>query len=309
MEDDSEDLLELQNSRTTAMGVGNYSVPIDIVKHLSVRSIDAFRPLSPAWHRFLGVDGTGRVRRTAIASSMLRKRPVQASMSRLALLPQEKEVRVENPREDKIRTALQQVLGTQGVSFRSVEQEQAMHAVLGRQNPLVAVLPTGGGKSLLFTVPAVVEQTGVTVVVVPYRELNNNLVERIQSSGVECIEWKYGESNLASVVVVSADHAGDIVNIGNFLSYAGLLLQKGLLQRVVVDECHLVFSAHSWRPNLALLKNLRLLGCPIVLMTATLPPARRGGPGSGCSVVQRDCRRCTRGHRRKCGDRSWTVAA
>lgn len=272
VEDDGEDIIELQNSRTTAMGVGNYSVPIDIVQHLSVRSIDAFRPLSAAWHKFLGVDGTGEVGRTAVASSTRRKRPMRASMSGLALLPRDKEVRVEDPRKDKIRTALQQVLGTQEVGFRSVEQEQAMHAVLDGQNPLVVVLPTGGGKSLLFTVPAVVEQTGVTVVVVPYRALINNLVERIQSSGVECIEWKHGENNPASVVVVSADHAGDIFSMSNFLAYAGLLLQKGLLRRVVVDECHLVFSAHSWRPKLALLKNLRLLGCPIVLMTATLPP-------------------------------------
>ncbi|KAL1640737.1 hypothetical protein SLS61_010232, partial [Didymella pomorum] len=52
VEDEGEDLLELQNSRTTAMGVGNYSVPMDIVKHLSVRSIDAFRALSMAWHGF-----------------------------------------------------------------------------------------------------------------------------------------------------------------------------------------------------------------------------------------------------------------
>lgn len=39
VDEDGEDILELQNSRTTAMGVGNYSVPVDIVKHLSVRSI------------------------------------------------------------------------------------------------------------------------------------------------------------------------------------------------------------------------------------------------------------------------------
>jgi hypothetical protein len=57
VDEGGEDVLELQNSRTTAMGVGNYSVPVDIVKHLSVRSIDAFRPLSMAWHRFLGVTG------------------------------------------------------------------------------------------------------------------------------------------------------------------------------------------------------------------------------------------------------------
>jgi hypothetical protein len=37
------------------MGVGNYSVPLDIIKHLSVRSIDAFRPLSTRWHCFLGL--------------------------------------------------------------------------------------------------------------------------------------------------------------------------------------------------------------------------------------------------------------
>jgi CRISPR/Cas system-associated endonuclease/helicase Cas3 len=39
---------------------------------------------------------------------------------------------------------------------------------------------------------------------------------------------------------------------------------------VVVDECHLVFTSSDWRLKLALLKNLRLLGCPIMLMTATL---------------------------------------
>jgi hypothetical protein len=48
VDEEQEDIIKLQNSRTTAMGVGNYSVPIDIVKHLSVRSIDAFRQLSVA---------------------------------------------------------------------------------------------------------------------------------------------------------------------------------------------------------------------------------------------------------------------
>ena len=57
VDEDEEDLIELQNSRTTVMGVGHYSVSIDIVKHLSTRLIDAFRALSTAWHCFLGVDG------------------------------------------------------------------------------------------------------------------------------------------------------------------------------------------------------------------------------------------------------------
>ena len=42
MDKDKEDLIELQNARSTVIGVGNYSVLIDIVKHLSTQLIDAF---------------------------------------------------------------------------------------------------------------------------------------------------------------------------------------------------------------------------------------------------------------------------
>ena len=43
---DREDVIELQNARTTVIEVGNYSMLINIVKHLSVRLIKAFWPLS-----------------------------------------------------------------------------------------------------------------------------------------------------------------------------------------------------------------------------------------------------------------------
>jgi hypothetical protein len=56
VDDDGEDVMELQNARTTGIGISNYGVPIEIVKHLSVRSIEEFRPLSTMWHRFLGLD-------------------------------------------------------------------------------------------------------------------------------------------------------------------------------------------------------------------------------------------------------------
>ena len=75
--------------------------------------------------------------------------------------------------------------------------------------------------------------------------------------------------NPATIVVVSADVTGS----ASFLSYAELLTAKKLLRRVVIDECHLIFTSSNWRPKLAALRNLRILTCPIVLLTATLPPA------------------------------------
>jgi superfamily II DNA helicase RecQ len=146
--------------------------------------------------------------------------------------------------------------------------------VLDRQTPLVVMLLTGGGKSLLFTVLACLDGPGVTVVVVPYRALIKNLVERMQECGMDCMEWRHGENSPAAVVVVSADVAGDVTSDGNFISYAGMLMGKGLLRRVVINECYLIFTLSDWRPKLAKLKNLRLLPCPILLLTATLPPVR-----------------------------------
>lgn len=116
----------------------------------------------------------------------------------------------------------------------------------------------------------------MTVVVVPYRALIDNLVSHMQKRGIDCIEWKHSQRSPAAMVVVSADVAGDTISNGNFLGYASMLSSKGLLQRVVVDECHLIITSSDWRPKLALLKNLRLLPCPIVLLTATLPPVREG---------------------------------
>jgi hypothetical protein len=46
VDEEEEDLIKLQNSRTTLMYVSKYSVRLDIVKHLSVRSMETFRPLS-----------------------------------------------------------------------------------------------------------------------------------------------------------------------------------------------------------------------------------------------------------------------
>ena len=118
MDEDKEDLIELQNSRTTVMGVGNYSVSIDIVKHLSTRSIDAFRALSTAWHRFLGVDGQAKAPEER---RLPRKRPMRESISGLPMLPKAKAVHVEDARAAAVHRALQQVLGKQDVRFRLIE--------------------------------------------------------------------------------------------------------------------------------------------------------------------------------------------
>jgi hypothetical protein len=57
------------------------------------------------------------------------------------------------------------------------------------------------------------------------------------------------------------------------LQWAADLCVRGELDRVVVDECHLRFSAaDEYRRKLRGLVLLRNLGCPFVFLTRTLPP-------------------------------------
>lgn len=129
---------------------------------------------------------------------------------------------------------------------------------------------------MLFSVPACIDDAGVTVVVVLYQALIEDLVDWMQKRSIDCIKWKHSESSPAAVIVVSADAAGDTTSNSNFIRYANMLSGKGLLQRVVVDKCYLVIMLSDWQPKLALVKNLRLLPCLIVLLTATLLPVREG---------------------------------
>ena len=77
------------------------------------------------------------------------------------------------------------------------------------------MLPIGRGKSLLFIAPAYLIDPGVTIVVVPYRTLLDNLLKTVKDARIDYIEYRPGEQNPAALVFVSADFAGG----SQFLSY------------------------------------------------------------------------------------------
>ena len=71
-------------------------------------------------------------------------------------------------------------------------------------------------------------------------------------------------------MVVSADHSV----CSDFTTYGFMPGNRKLLRRVVIDECHLTYTASDYRQKLRHLHHLRVLGVSMVLLTATLPPTR-----------------------------------
>ncbi|KAH7327553.1 P-loop containing nucleoside triphosphate hydrolase protein [Rhexocercosporidium sp. MPI-PUGE-AT-0058] len=171
---------------------------------------------------------------------------------------------------EEIHEGLKKVLSQEEPEFRADEQREAVFAALDQQTPLIVVLPTGGGKTLTFTLPAILRDPGVSIVVAPFNALEKDYVRRLRLAHIEHIVWHHGETRYAPVVVVSADRAATT----GFITYGSMLRKRKLLRRVVLDECHLAFTASDYRPKLRQLGHLQVLRCPMILLTATLPPIR-----------------------------------
>lgn len=144
-----------------------------------------------------------------------------------------------------------------------------------RGEVLICVLPTGGGKSIFFMLPAVAEETGTSIVVVPFVALMDDILDRARDDfGIDCLKWEpamtAGRDEAqpdARLVVVSAD----LANSPEFISYVDNRRARGLLRRIFFDESHTAIVDASYRERLESLKGLHRYDCPVVLLTATLP--------------------------------------
>jgi superfamily II DNA/RNA helicase len=260
--DHAHDLGASHSSHTAEL---SYAIDASMLRGMSAMTVMAFREVAQRWHRFLDLDsgnGSGSDRRLTVV-----KRPRTPSQN--WDLPERKHLRSmsNESRLSLVDKKLGDLLGV-GARFRSDEQREAILTILVGDGPLVVVLPTGGGKSLIFQLPAALSTLGVTVVVVPFRALAANLVDRCMKLGIDSVHWTSDQSRQAQLIVVVIDTA--IKN--EFIGLLSTLRLNGRLDRIVLDECHVILLSHEFRPNLSKIEELRKIPCQFVLLTGTLPP-------------------------------------
>ena len=153
-------------------------------------------------------------------------------------------------------------------------QEEIVEAVLAGRDTL-AIMPTGGGKSLCFQLPALCRD-GVTVVISPLIALMRDQVRSLREAGVEAGALTSGNTDEETEEVFQALDEGRL----KLLYMAPERLASGattaLLRRVgvsliAVDEAHCVSQwGHDFRPDYLRIGELkRALGVPLAAFTAT----------------------------------------
>lgn len=158
-------------------------------------------------------------------------------------------------------------------------QEDIINCILSGQDTL-AIMPTGGGKSICFQLPALLFP-GITIVISPLIALMKDQVDGLKANGIEACFINSSQtederqfyieslkSNGIKLVYIAPESLSFLDNIFNSLS----------ISLIAIDEAHCISSwGHDFRPaytNLGYLKN-RFPSTPILALTATADKATR----------------------------------
>lgn len=162
-------------------------------------------------------------------------------------------------------------------SFRP-KQEEIVNAAL-EDRDVLAILPTGGGKSVCFQVPAMMRE-GIAIVVTPLIALMKDQVQNLNDRGIKALCVNAGMNRREVDLALNNAAYGDFKflyvspeRIGTrlFRSYAQVMN----VSYIVVDEAHCISQwGYDFRPDYLAIGKLReIVDAPVIALTATATPA------------------------------------
>lgn len=158
-------------------------------------------------------------------------------------------------------------------------QEDIINCILAGQDTL-AIMPTGGGKSICFQLPALV-LPGITIVISPLIALMKDQVDSLKANGIAACYINSSQSTEEQQLHIEnlKDNKVKLVYVApESLSYLENTFSEITVSLIAIDEAHCISAwGHDFRPaytNLGYLKN-RFPSTPILALTATADKATR----------------------------------
>ncbi len=158
-------------------------------------------------------------------------------------------------------------------------QETIINTVLSGQDAL-AIMPTGGGKSICFQLPALI-LPGITVVISPLIALMKDQVDSLKTNGISACYINSTQSSQEQQYYIDnlkTNHFKLVYIAPESLSYLDMAFNELNISLIAIDEAHCISSwGHDFRPaytNLGYLKS-RFPSTPILALTATADKATR----------------------------------
>lgn len=158
-------------------------------------------------------------------------------------------------------------------SFRA-NQEEIINSILHQQDCLV-LMPTGGGKSICYQIPAITLQ-GTAVIISPLISLMKDQVESLKANGIEAAALNSGNDFSTDTVIRRKCTDGTLkllyISPEKLLTEIPFLLKQMTISLFAIDEAHCISQwGHDFRPEYTQLDVLHqeFPNVPIMALTAT----------------------------------------
>ncbi|XP_034224352.1 ATP-dependent DNA helicase Q-like 3 isoform X2 [Prunus dulcis] len=165
------------------------------------------------------------------------------------------------------------------------KQLDAIEAVLSGRD-CFCLMPTGGGKSMCYQIPALAKKTGIVLVVCPLIALMENQVMALKEKGIAAEYLSSTQATQTKNKIHEDLDSGkpslrllyvtpELIATPGFMTKLRKIHTRGLLNLVAIDEAHCISSwGHDFRPSYRKLSTLRshFPGVPILALTATAVP-------------------------------------
>ena len=172
---------------------------------------------------------------------------------------------------DKLYRTLKSYFGYD--EFRPLQRDIIMHTIGGSDS--LVLMPTGGGKSICFQIPALIME-GTAIVISPLISLMKDQVEALRANGIAAEALNSANDEIANRQIAERCLRGDIKLL--YISPERLMTELRWMQSMLkvslfaIDEAHCISQwGHDFRPEYTQLGNLHELfpNVPIMALTAT----------------------------------------
>lgn len=248
-------LIDYQAAHSSRVANTTYAIQKNSMGNIVEERYKQQRQITEDWHKLL-----------------LHYELIQCQSRKQTVLEDPRKVKVHRLLELQHRdleTQLKIFLNDGNAQFRG-NQKQTLQLIVQNTPRILQIASTGCGKSLSFMLPSFMVSGGTTIFIVPLVLLQNDLKRRCSNDNISSWIFKAGAlPQRKSIVFVTPES----LETQSFRSFAQFLMANFYLDRVVIDECHLLLSSSTkFRNKMAVNVKQFIHDFPVqlLLLTATL---------------------------------------
>jgi superfamily II DNA helicase RecQ len=162
---------------------------------------------------------------------------------------------------------LREFLNDREASFRCLEQELLIKSILLKVPYILGILGTNKGKSFSYLFTSSLITSKITIVILPLLGLKTSIWLRAKDFNIPISIFEE-TSTFSNLTLISIE---TIIKNDAFITSLMHLIQEDRIDRIIIDECHLLITSRSYRSIMFQLKKLLKFQVQFVFLSGTIP--------------------------------------